>query len=524
VTTVTATTAPASVHQALEMLESAMGYLAAADATAMPAVVQAQCLQALERTDAAETAARAKVLAAFSSGQGYREDAAYSARTWLIHQTQITRGAAARHINWSKRAIRTPLVIDRLASREVSESLALVSCGWADKMPEAWRDKALAILLDAARDGADQRDLNRLGAEMLERCHRDTPDHDPRPSFEDRAVRLETTLGGAGVITGDLSPECAAAVRAVLESLSAPTGAEDTRSQRQRYHDGLHEAMRRLLAGGLVPARAGQAAKAWAHISLADLLALDPGGAVAREWVTRTRGQWAAARAAASPTGGDGGAWLDGAAATGFACDASISPVVTGDVNPGALENLIRLCVELAGYTPRRAGRADGADSAQGADAAEPQPPTERGREALEQAIIGQAIDLLSGPGGLASFLRRRLLSAKLAGPSLPLDVGVSANIPTAIRNAVMIRDQHCRWPGGCLQPASACEPHHTKPTSRGGKTSVKDCVLLCWFHHHVAIHREGWTLVLNPDGTTTAWNHDHTRTLHSHSPPARPG
>jgi hypothetical protein len=39
--------------------------------------------------------------------------------------------------------VRTPLVIDRLARKEVSESLALVSCGWADKMPEAMRDKAL---------------------------------------------------------------------------------------------------------------------------------------------------------------------------------------------------------------------------------------------------------------------------------------------------------------------------------------------------------------------------------------------
>ena len=33
-------------------------------------------------------------------------------------------------------------------------------------------------------------------------------------------------------------------------------------------------------------------------------------------------------------------------------------------------------------------------------------------------------------------------------------------------------------------------------------------------------IHRWGWTLVLNPDGTTTAWNPDKTKVLHSHSPP----
>jgi hypothetical protein len=48
--------------------------------------------------------------------------------------------------------------------------------------------------------------------------------------------------------------------------------------------------------------------------------------------------------------------------------------------------------------------------------------------------------------------------------------------------------------------------------------------VLLCTFHHQVAIHRWGWTLVLNPDGTTTAWNKDKTKVLHSHGHPPSPG
>jgi 5-methylcytosine-specific restriction endonuclease McrA len=122
------------------------------------------------------------------------------------------------------------------------------------------------------------------------------------------------------------------------------------------------------------------------------------------------------------------------------------------------------------------------------------------------------------------SFLRRRQLGARLGGPSLPLDIGYSETIPAGIRNAVTLRDRHCQWAGGCNQPASACEVHHTKHKANGGKTSVKDCVLLCSFHHQVVIHRWGWTLVLNPDGTTTAWNKDRTKTLHSHGPPVRPG
>ena len=142
----------------------------------------------------------------------------------------------------------------------------------------------------------------------------------------------------------------------------------------------------------------------------------------------------------------------------------------------------------------------------------------------VEQTIIEKAADLLSGPGGLASFLRRRQLGARLAGPSLPLDIGYAETIPAGIRNAIVLRDKHCRWAGGCNQPASACEVHHVRHKKNGGKTSVKECVLLCFFHHQVAIHRWGWTLVLNPDGTTTAWNPDKTKVFHSHGPPARPG
>jgi len=181
-----------------------------------------------------------------------------------------------------------------------------------------------------------------------------------------------------------------------------------------------------------------------------------------------------------------------------------------------ALEDLVRLCVELDRL--RRDGDGDGDGPGR------PAAGTTAAWAAVEQAVIGKAVDLLSGPGGLASFLRRRQLGVRLGGPSLPLDIGYAETIPAGIRNAVILRDQKCRWAGGCDQPAAACHVHHVKHKAHGGNTSLTDCVLLCSFHHQVAIHRQGWTLVLNPDGTTTAWNKDKTRVLHSHGPPARPG
>jgi len=180
------------------------------------------------------------------------------------------------------------------------------------------------------------------------------------------------------------------------------------------FHD---QRMRRLIASGLLPERAGHPVKVWAHVTLAELCTLDDGSLLQDVWIAEMAVRWAAYRAADSDgTGGDGGAWLNGAAAKAMACDAVITPVVTGDVDPGVLDDLVRLCVELDRIEH---GTAQVADSQAGPS-----------RQALRKTIIGKAVDLLSGPGGLASFLRTQQLGARLAGPSLPLDIGFSKTIP----------------------------------------------------------------------------------------------
>src|SRR5438132_6972170 len=150
---------------------------------------------------------------------------------------------------------------------------------------------------------------------MYERARGDLPDEDPGRDFADRGLKLATTFGGAGVIHGDLTPECAEVVGRVLDALSAPAGKEDDRTRDQRYHDALAEAMRRLVASDLLPERAGQPVKAWVHVTLADLLRLDGDSALQEEWTEQVRSRWAARRAHASETGANDGAWLDGDAA-----------------------------------------------------------------------------------------------------------------------------------------------------------------------------------------------------------------
>ncbi|HMH35445.1 MAG TPA: hypothetical protein VK584_00805, partial [Streptosporangiaceae bacterium] len=152
-------TAPSSAREALDMVRAGLAYLAAGDAAQLPAATQAECLRELEQADAVLTAARAFIQAGFTAGQGYSGDAEYSAVSWLIHQTHITRGAAVGHTAWARRVASHPRVIAALAARQVSESVGRLICRWTGKLPETFRDASDELLLAAAAGGLGLEEL-----------------------------------------------------------------------------------------------------------------------------------------------------------------------------------------------------------------------------------------------------------------------------------------------------------------------------------------------------------------------------
>lgn len=189
-----------------------------------------------------------------------------------------------------------PAIAAALATGNLSPSWARQVCSWTDRLPADTRGVADQILLDAAGDGARLADLSGLAEEM----HRATagPDTDPdHDGFADRRVRLLTHFRGAGTLDGELTPECAETLRAVLDSLSAKTGPEDTRSAAQRQHDALAEACRRLIAGGL-PNRAGQPTQIHLHMTLGQLLGLAGADQAAGSTWPLTIGEMAASQSA----------------------------------------------------------------------------------------------------------------------------------------------------------------------------------------------------------------------------------
>ncbi len=79
------------------------------------------------------------------------------------------------------------------------------------------------------------------------------------------------------------------------------------------------------------------------------------------------------------------------------------------------------------------------------------------------------------------------IVPAVLGGRSEVLDLGRGSRLfKPAQRKAMVIRDRECRAEG-CTVPATWCEAHHWTPWSRGGRTDLRDGVLLCSWHHHRA-------------------------------------
>ncbi|HOB57998.1 MAG TPA: DUF222 domain-containing protein [Rhodoglobus sp.] len=65
-------------------------------------------------------------------------------------------------------------------------------------------------------------------------------------------------------------------------------------------------------------------------------------------------------------------------------------------------------------------------------------------------------------------------------------------------RLVISVRDGGCLFLH-CTKPPSACEVHHITDWRHGGKTDVRDGVLLCQ-HHHMLLHNNKWKILREHD------------------------
>ncbi len=81
------------------------------------------------------------------------------------------------------------------------------------------------------------------------------------------------------------------------------------------------------------------------------------------------------------------------------------------------------------------------------------------------------------------------------------LDAGRSSRFFQPIQRKALRLQQKCCQAEGCDMPPEWCDAHHLTAWALGGKTDLKDGVLLCPHHHRLA-HAPGYTHERLPDGT----------------------
>ncbi len=96
------------------------------------------------------------------------------------------------------------------------------------------------------------------------------------------------------------------------------------------------------------------------------------------------------------------------------------------------------------------------------------------GRRALEEILCNGIVEVIGlSEGGEPLKLGRR-----------------SRTVSKRLRRRVLTRD------GGCTVEGCPCryrlQAHHATPWARLGRTDPQHLVTLCWYHHHIAVHREG--------------------------------
>ena len=324
-----------SVAEALRAGAAFADYLNAADAAELEPAALGEALVCIGEIQSKLAVAYAEFLFRFDAHDGHDADGYASSSAWLAAMGRLSKKDAKAAVRRMRVIARHPLLARGMAAGEISESWAREIVSWLKKLPEELRDGTEGILAEAAAAGASLEDLATITAHALAQWEAGHPDEDPEGGFPDRCLQIETTFAGAGVIRGDLTPECAAAVTAVLEALGKKAGPEDHRSEPQRFHDALQLACELLLRAKLVPDRAGADTKVVANISLRDLRAMPGAPGLEDVWIRALLGE---------------GGYLTGEDAEAAACDAMIVPVVAGTMDATALDQMINLVLGAFGH------------------------------------------------------------------------------------------------------------------------------------------------------------------------------
>ena len=127
----------------------------------------------------------------------------------------------------------------------------------------------------------------------------------------------------------------------------------------------------------------------------------------------------------------------------------------------------------------------------------------------LQHKLTGHGLlptrDTLSAAAARRLACDAEIIPAVLGTQSQILDVGRTSRLVTpAIWTALVLRDQHCAFPG-CSRLPIACDAHHITHWIDHGPTALDNLILLCR-KHHTLTHQTPWQVQIDPATRRPNW------------------
>ena len=131
------------------------------------------------------------------------------------------------------------------------------------------------------------------------------------------------------------------------------------------------------------------------------------------------------------------------------------------------------------------------------------------GLDELQRKLTGQGLlpsrDQISAAAARRLACDAEIIPAVLGSQSQVLDVGRTSRLVTpGIWTALVLRDQHCAFPG-CSRLPIACDAHHIVHWIDHGPTALDNLVLLCRKHHTV-VHQTPWRVEIDRHTKRPVW------------------
>ena len=196
-----------------------------------------------------------RVVAA-ATRRGDHQLAGQSACSWVARECRMSKTAAADRLCVGEQLRHLRRISQALAEGKIGYQAAAVICHLSEQVGEkrGYIDEEDWI---GFAQNFSIKDLRYLTYEARVRWDAEGFERDSEEKFELRSFDISETLGGMYRVDGWLDPAGGAALKAAIDALSRPLGAEDFRSGRQRQADAVVELAQHAMDQGTLPKRHG---------------------------------------------------------------------------------------------------------------------------------------------------------------------------------------------------------------------------------------------------------------------------